>query len=164
MANLSIRNDPSITSSMPESIFSMDPFQTMREMLRWDPLSDLYRALPMERMSRTFSPQFDLTETNEAFRIQADVPGVHEKDLDISLTNNRLLITGKRESEQETKGETYYRAERTWGSFSRAFALPTEVDANNVSAELKSGVLIVHLPKVADAKRKQITVQGEKKP
>lgn len=163
MANLSIRNDPSMTPIVPESLFSMDPFQTMREMLRWDPFTDLYRGLPMERMGRSFSPQFDLTETSDAFRIQADVPGVNEKDIEISLTNNRLLITGKRESAQETKGETYYRAERAWGSFSRAFVLPAEVDANNIAAELKNGVLIVHLPKSGESMTKRIAVKAEKK-
>lgn len=160
MANL-IRNDPTITSILPEFNLSLDPFKTMREMLRWDPMVDINRVLPTERIS--FNPTFDVKETNDAFIMHADVPGVAEKDIDISLTSNRLTITGKRETEHEVKGETYYRAERTWGNFSRSFTLPTDVDANKVSAELKNGVLVVQLPKSSESMAKRITVQAEKK-
>lgn len=164
MANLTIRNEPSISALVPDLGYQFDPFQTMREMLRWDPLSDLYRgAWPTERAGLAFSPMFDVRETNDAFILQADVPGVVEKDIDISLTNNRLTISGKRESEQEVKGETYYRSERTWGTFSRSFTLPTDVDANKVSAELKSGVLFVQLPKTGESMAKHIPVTAEKK-
>ncbi len=85
------------------------------------------------------------------------------KDLDISLASNRLTISGKRESEQEVKGETYYRSERTWGNFSRSFTLPTEVDAHKVAAELKNGVLIIQLPKTGESMTRHIPVHAEKK-
>lgn len=163
MANLTIRNEPSISALIPDIGYQFDPFQAMREMLRWDPMTDLYRGFPTDRAGVVFSPLFDVRETNDAFILQADVPGVYEKDLDISLTNNRLIVSGKRESEQEVKGETYYRSERTWGSFSRSFNLPTDVDANKVTAELKSGVLVIHLPKTGESMTKHIAVQPEKK-
>ena len=159
MANLSTRNDPSIGSLVPEIGYQFDPFQAMREMLRWDPISDLYRGWPTERAGITFNPLFDVRETDDAFILQADMPGIIEKDLDISLTNNRLIVGGKRESEQEVKGETYYRSERTYGSFSRSFNLPTDVDANKVSAELKNGVLYVNLPKTGESMAKKITIE-----
>lgn len=150
MANLSLRNDPDVG-------LQFDPFQAMREMLRWDPF------IQPDRLSITFSPMFDVRETNDAFILQADMPGVLEKDLDISLASNRLTISGKRESEQEVKGETYYRSERTWGNFSRSFTLPTEVDANKVAAELKNGVLIIQLPKTGESMTRHIPVHAEKK-
>jgi HSP20 family protein len=150
MANLSLRNDPDVG-------LQFDPFQAMREMLRWDPF------IPSDRLSITFNPMFDVRETNDAFILQADMPGVLEKDLDISLVSNRLTISGKRESEQEVKGETYYRSERTWGNFSRSFTLPTDVDANKVAAELKNGVLIIQLPKTGESMTKHIPVHAEKK-
>ena len=161
MANLSIRTDPS--SLLPDLGLQFDPFQAMREMLRFDPFPELYRGLPTERMGGIFNPMFDVRETHDAFIIQADVPGVSEKDLDISLTSNRLIVSGRRESEEEIKGETQYRAERAWGSFSRSFTLPTEVDANKVAAELKNGVLLIQLPKTGEATTRRISVQGEKK-
>lgn len=163
MANLSIRSEPSLSSIVPDLGYQFDPFQTVREMLRWDPFADLYRGFPTERAGVTFSPMFDVRETNDAFILQADVPGVMEKDIEISLTNNRLIINGKRESEAEVKGETYYRSERTWGSFSRSFTLPSDVDANKVTAEMKSGVLIVQLPKTGESMTKHIPVHAEKK-
>lgn len=161
MANLSIRNDPS--SIIPDLGYGFDPFQAMREMMRWDPFTDLYRGMQPERGGISFNPMFDVRETNDAFILQADVPGVMDKDLDISLSNNRLIINGKRESEAEVKGETYHRTERSWGSFTRTFTLPTEVDVNKVAAELKNGVLMIHLPKTGEATTKRIPVQGEKK-
>jgi HSP20 family protein len=106
---------------------------------------------------------FDVRETSDAFILQADMPGVVEKDIDISLANNRLTISGKRESEQEVKGETYYRSERTWGNFSRSFTLPTDVDANKVGAELKNGVLVISLPKTGESTTRHIPVHAEKK-
>lgn len=160
MANPMTRIDPS--SIVPDLGSQFDPFQTMRELMRWDPFSDLFRAMPHER-GQVFNPMFDVRETHDAFVIQADVPGVTEKDLDLSLTSNRLVISGQRESEQETKGETQYRSERSWGSFSRTFTLPTEIDTNKVTAELKNGVLMVQLPKTGESMTRQIPVHAEKK-
>ncbi len=163
MANLSLRNEPSLSSLLPDLGYQFDPFQAMREMLRWDPISDMYRGFPTERVGITFNPMFDLSETHDAFILQADMPGVVEKDLDVSLTNNRLVVSGKRETDSEVKGETSYRAERTWGSFSRTFNLPTDVDANKVTAELKNGVLFVQIPKTGESVAKHIPVHADKK-
>lgn len=162
MANLSIPTDPFLSSDLSALSLSMDPLQTMREMLRWDPFSEIYRGRPAERVAATFSPQFDLRETSDSYLLQADMPGVYEKDIDISVTSNRFMISGKRESGPEEEGETYYRAERAWGSFSRAFALSSDVDVNRVSAELRNGVLVVHLPKTGESATKHIPVHSEK--
>lgn len=157
MPNMSARSDPN--ALVPELSFQLDPLQTMREMLRWDPFSELYRGMPLERGGQIFNPLFDVRETNDAFVLQADVPGVHEKDLDISLTSNRLTVTGRREHEEATKGETHDRRERSWGSFSRSFTLPTEIDANKVSAELMNGLLQIQLPKTGESMTRRIPVQ-----
>lgn len=154
MANLSIRNDPFFSSLAPD--FAVDPFQSMRDMLRFDWPS-------LERTGMAFNPMFDVRETGDAFILQADVPGVAEKDIDVSLSSNRLTISGKRESEQEVQGDTWYRSERSWGNFSRSFTLPAEVDANRVAAELKNGVLVVQLPKTGEAKTRHVTIHAEKK-
>jgi HSP20 family protein len=87
-----------------------DPFRVMRELLSWDPFGDVapsFRAL--ERAA--FSPDFEVKETKEGFEFRADVPGVKEADLDIRLTQNRLSISGRRESEMTEKGETFYHAQ-----------------------------------------------------
>lgn len=160
MANIT-RSEPSRSALSSERNLSFDPFQSMREMLRWDPFSDIFRTMALDRVPSpiSMSPMFDLRETNDAFILQADVPGVQEKDLEVSLSNNRLSISGNRESE-ENKGESSY---RSWGSFSRSFTLPTDVDSDKVSAELKNGVLMIQLPKTGEAKAKRIEVRAEKK-
>jgi HSP20 family protein len=82
-----------------------DPFRAMRELLRWEPFGEMaptFRAFE----GALFSPDFDVKETKEAFVFTADVPGVKEGDLDIRLTQNRLSISGKRESEKTEKGDS----------------------------------------------------------
>ncbi|HEY5373189.1 MAG TPA: HSP20 family small heat-shock protein, partial [Polyangiaceae bacterium] len=105
-----------------------------------------------------FSPDFDVKETKEGFVFRADVPGIKDADLDVRLTQNRLSISGKRESEKEEKGDTFYTSERSYGSFTRAFTLPQGVDADKIKAELKEGVLTLMVPKKPEAQPKKIDV------
>jgi HSP20 family protein len=70
-----------------------------------------------------FVPDFEVKETKEGFVFKADVPGIKEKDLEITMTGNRLTISGKREAEMEERSDTYYACERSYGSFTRAFTL-----------------------------------------
>jgi HSP20 family protein len=134
-----------------------DPFRVMREMLRWDPFVE---ALPTE-IEPTFVPRFEVKEAKEAYIFKADLPGVEEKDLDISLTGNRLTVNGKREAEKRTEEERYYAYERTYGSFTRSFTLPDGADAEHVKAELKNGVLTLVVPKVPEHQPKKIALRGE---
>jgi HSP20 family protein len=98
-----------------------------------------------------FAPPVDVDESDEAYTVRADLPGLEEKDIEVSLDDGVLRIQGKLESgrEEERKGRCY--VERASGSFQRAIALPAEVDAENVKASYKQGVLTVTLPKRADA-------------
>lgn len=123
-----------------------------------DLFADVYR--PMQLAG--FNPQFDVKETSDSLLIKADVPGIAEKDLDIKLANNFLTISGKRESEKEEKGDTSYRLERSYGSFTRSFSLPGYVDAEHVTADMKNGVLTVHIPKTEKATAKKIAISTEK--
>ena len=117
----------------------------MRDVLRWDPFREL-EAAPAGDYG-LFSPSFDVKENKDGYVFRADLPGVREEDLDISLTGNRLTISGKREQEKHEQGDTYYASERSYGSFSRAFTLPDGTDGENVKADLKNGVLQVIVPK-----------------
>jgi HSP20 family protein len=105
-----------------------------------------------------FAPAFEVKETKDAFVFKADLPGVKESDLEVSVVGNRLTLAGKREAEKEEKEETYYTFERTYGSFSRTFTLPSQLDTANVKAELKGGELTVIVPKEAAAVAKKIPV------
>lgn len=140
---------------------SWDPWRMMRELFRWDPFAEM--ALPSygtERPAVAFTPQFDVKETKDAYVFKADLPGIKESDLDISLTGNRLVVGGRRESEEREEGETYFAYERSYGSFQRAFTLPEGTDPEHVAAELKDGVLTLTLPKKPEVQPKRISVKA----
>lgn len=108
-------------------------------------------------------PKLDISETADEVKIEADVPGLDEKDIDVQLADNVLTISGEKKSETEEKKKDYYRMERSYGSFHRSVPIHAEVDPNKVKASLKKDVLTVVLSKTAEAKKnvKKITVQGE---
>jgi HSP20 family protein len=134
-----------------------DPFIAMRDLLRWDPFREIAPAWSsFEGVS--FAPAFEVKETKEGFVFTADLPGVAEKDLQVQLTENRLSISGKRESEKTEQGDTYYTSERSYGSFTRSFTLPEGVDRDKLRAELKNGVLNVVAPKRPETQPKKISV------
>lgn len=141
-----------------------EPFRLVREMLGWDPFREIAPLLPAN--TSAFAPAFEVKETKDAFVFKADLPGVKESDLEVSLAGNRLTLTGKREAEREEKDEkdnTYYTYERSYGRFTRTFTLPDQVDAEHVKAELKAGELTVVVPKIPAAVAKKIPVSaGEK--
>jgi len=128
-----------------------DPFRAMREMLRWDPFREM---APMS----VYTPHFDVTENKDSYVFKADVPGVKLEDLEITLTGNRLQITGKRDVEAEEKKDTYYTYERQFGTFTRAFTLPEGIDTVHAKSELKDGVLTLVIPKILAAPAKKIPI------
>ena len=105
-----------------------------------------------------FVPRFDVKETKEAYVIQADLPGVKDDELEVSLSGNLLTISGKREEEHREEGESYYTIERSYGNFVRSFTMPDGVDSESVNADLKQGVLTVRIPKKPDAQPKRISI------
>jgi HSP20 family protein len=106
----------------------------------------------------TWAPAVDIYETENALVLKADLPDMNEKDLDIQIENNMLTIRGERKFEQNVKEDNYLRVERTYGSFSRSFSLPSTVNNEAIRADYKNGVLTVELPKRAEAKPKQVKV------
>jgi len=128
--------------------YARDPFSLARDLFGWEPF---YGGA-----SQAFTPTFEVKETSDQFVVRADVPGVEEKDIDISLHNGVLSITGSRASAQRTEGDAYYVHERQYGSFSRSFALPDTADGEKIDATLTSGVLTVTIGKRAEAKPRKI--------
>jgi len=94
-----------------------------------------------------FQPRLDIVETEKEVRITADLPGLEEKDIELSLNENTLSLKGEKKSEEEEEGKNFYRRERTYGAFYRDIELPAEVEASKVEATFKNGVLTVVLPK-----------------
>jgi HSP20 family protein len=136
----------------------LEPFRLMREMLGWDPFREM--APLVGGNAAAFSPAFEVKETKDSFVFKADLPGVQEKDVEVTLTGNRLNVAGKRESEKEQKEDTYYTYERSYGSFNRTFTLPDQIDAPHIKAELKGGELTIVVPKAPAAVAKKIPVGG----
>ena len=138
-----------------------NPWQRMRDLLTWDPFQEMTRFWPNEQ-EIGFVPHFEVRETHDGFVFRADLPGVSEDDLEINLSGNRLTISGKREAEQRSETDRYYAYEVQYGSFTRSFTLPEGVDTDHVKADLKSGVLTLHVPKKAEAQPRKISLGGAK--
>ncbi len=161
MANEVTIQKPASASNVPSvpQAAAWDPFRTMRELMRWDPFSSL-SAFPTPAIP-TFAPDFEIKETRESFVFTADMPGVAEKDLQVQLSDNRLSVSGKRESEKTEQSETYYATERSYGSFTRSFVLPEGIDADKAHAQLKNGVLSIAIPKRPEAQPRKIAVSSK---
>jgi HSP20 family protein len=137
-----------------------DPIGWAHDLLRWDPFRELSPSFPNFSVEMpSFAPAFDVKETKDGYLFKADIPGVAEKDLEITRTGNRLTITGKRESEKEEKHETYYACERSYGSFTRSFTLPDSIDGEHIRADLSHGVLTLLVPKTPEAQPQKISVK-----
>jgi HSP20 family protein len=136
----------------PTRYVSRDPFQVARDLLSWDPFFG-------NRQVSAFVPAFEVKETNDAFILKGDIPGVAEADLDIAVHNNVLTVSGVRQSEERKEGESFALYERQYGSFSRSFSLPDTADGDRVEAKLDSGVLTLTIWKKAEAKPRKIAVQ-----
>ena len=111
------------------------------------------------RVTEEWWPSVDMSETKDSFIVKAELPGLDAKDVDVSISGDVLTIIGEKKREEEEKDEHHYRAERYYGSFQRSFQLPTNVQADKVEATFDKGVLKVTLPKVEEAKKKQIEIK-----
>ena len=146
---------------------------------RWDPFRDLVTL--QERMNRLFedslsrskttdqemamgawTPAVDIYETPEHVVLRADLPGIAEKDIDVRIENNVLVLRGERKFLKEAKEEDYHRIERSYGVFSRTFQLPGTIDQNKIQAVHQDGVLEVRLPKREDSKPRQVKIDIKK--
>lgn len=102
----------------------------------------------------------DVYQTDKNIIIKSTIAGVKPEDLDISFNNGMIAIKGERKEEEKVEKENYFYQELYWGSFSRSVILPTEVDMENIKAELKNGILEIELPKKESTKQKKIKVRA----
>jgi HSP20 family protein len=117
------------------------------------------RPSSREPRSGAWTPGVDIVENEKEIVLRADLPGVDEKDIDVQVEDGTLTLKAERKFEKESKDGDYHRVERAYGSFHRSFSLPENVDADNVAATYKKGVLAVTLPKVeTKAKVKKVQV------
>ena len=152
-------------------------------LIRWEPAREISSL--QQEMNRLFSsffdtpaggtvgnggarrwiPAIDVVETEDHFVLRADLPGMSEGDIDLSLEDNVLTISGERKAEHEEQREGYFRVERSFGAFSRSLTLPEGVNGDAISASFDKGVLEVRIPKPEERKPRKISigVGGEKK-
>jgi HSP20 family protein len=137
-----------------------DPFTLARDILGFDPLRDVEAvARPVSRGPiMRFSPSFEVKERDDAFVVSADLPGLEDKDVQITLHGNVLTVSGTRSAEERQEGETYYLYERQYGTFSRSFTLPDSANGDAISADLTSGVLVLTIPKKEETKPRKISI------
>jgi HSP20 family protein len=140
--------------------------------VRWEPFRELSSLqTEMNRLfnaafdtptgnggARRWTPAMDLVEGEDHFVLRADLPGMTQADVNIELEDNVLTVSGERKAEHESKGEGFYRVERSFGSFSRALTLPKGVDPEGVTASFTNGVLEVRVPKPEQRKPRKIAI------
>ncbi|MGW8302881.1 MAG: Hsp20/alpha crystallin family protein [Desulfobacterales bacterium] len=147
----------------------------MMNLVRWNPWKEM--SVLQNRMNHLFNepffrsdrqddelsmgawhPAVDMFDNDDKIVIKAELPGMKKDDFSVDVKDRVLTLSGERHYDNEVKEENYYRRERAYGKFKRAFHLPADVDANNINAEFKEGVLRVEIPKPEAQKPKQITV------
>ena len=106
------------------------------------------------------APAVDVVERNQEYEITAELPGMDESNIEVTVLNGMLTLKGEKTEEKEEKEKDYYLSERSYGSFQRAFTLPCRVQEDKVTAEVKNGVLTITLPKAEEARGRKIEVAG----
>jgi len=144
-------------------------------LIKWDPFNELEDI--SNRLNRMFgrpaapataghemvkvtdwTPSVDISETEKAYLIKAEIPEVKKEDVKVTVDNGVLTIQGERKMEKEEKGKKFHRIERSYGSFLRSFRIPDGVDDTKAKAEFKDGMITVTLPKSEKAKTKAVEI------
>ena len=121
---------------------------------RWLPR---LRAVEMEEVS----PSMDIFEEGDNVVVKTELPGMKKEDIEVSVTDHRMRISGEKKREEKVEKKNYYWEERSYGSFSRSFQLPSEVQTDKVEATFKDGILEIRIPKTEEAKKKEKKVNIE---
>jgi HSP20 family protein len=146
--------------------WGITPWRPFRELEEWERRFDDLFGRPSWRLpveERGWMPAVDVFEKEDRFVVKAELPGMKEEDIDVSVIGDTLSIKGEKKTETEIKDENYYRCERSYGSFYRSIPIPSNVDANKIEASFEDGILEVALPKSAKVKPKKIAVSAKKK-
>lgn len=139
----------------------------------WSPIREIARlekemedvfgrlpAWPWGDRSAGWAPAVDMIDQKDELILRADLPGLDEKDIEVTMQDGTVTIRGERKEEKEEKKEDYYCCERRYGAFARTLMLPTSVDPDKVKATFSRGVLEIHLPKAKEAKGKKVEVKA----
>jgi HSP20 family protein len=140
------------------NITRWEPFREMEDMFRqYSPF--FARSLRRNAEGSSWSPVADISETENEYLIKAELPEVKKEDVKVTLDNGVITIAGERHQEQEQKEANEIRVESFYGTFSRSFSLPENIDAKGIQAETKEGVLKVRIPKTKAAAPKKVAIE-----
>jgi len=143
----------------------LTPFERMEEMFE-----DFFRrpfgrpwwpTLPRLFEERELVPSVDIFEEGDDVVVKTELPGMAKDDIEVNLTDNTITLSGEKKKEEKIEKKDYYRLERSYGSFSRSFTLPADVQTDKAKASFKNGVLEVRIPKTEEAKKKVQKVKIE---
>lgn len=146
----------------PEGTLHMLPFS------EWDKWIEDVMRRPLSLFTQPFMrfpsaeeimPSVDIFEEKGDVVIKAELPGIKKEDIDVTLTDETITISGEKKKEEEVKKKDYYRWECSYGSFNRTFSLPAEVRPDKVKTKMKDGVLEIRVPKTEEAKKKEVKVK-----
>ena len=142
-------------------LMAWSPFRELARVER--DMEDMFGRLPQwpwgER-ERGWAPAVDMIDHKEEIVLRADLPGLEDKDIEVTVQDGALTIRGERKEEKEEKKEDYYYSERCYGAFTRTLMLPAGVESDKVKATFSKGVLEIHLPKAKEAKGRKIEVKA----
>jgi HSP20 family protein len=161
-----VRKEDAMAIEIWRPRWGMLPWRPSRDLEEWERRFDDLFGRPSWRLpveERGWMPAVDVFEKADRFVVKAELPGMKEEDIDVSVVGDTLSIKGEKKTETEVKEEDYYRCERSYGSFYRSIPLPPNVDANKIEASFDDGVLEVALLKSAKVKPKKIAVSAKKK-
>jgi len=145
-------------------------------LVRWNPWGDVFsiqrevndlihgilsgedRGAPADEAGMLWGPVVDVSESEDEFVVRAELPGIRQEDVKVSVDSNTMTIKGEKKLVREEKEKTYHRMERSYGTFERTFSLSNRVDSSKAKASFKDGVLEIRLPKVGEAKTKEIPI------
>lgn len=133
-----------------------DPFRTLFSRLFGDPLQEFY-----ETQDAAATPRINISETEQAYELAFELPGLDEKDIQVNLQDHVLTVTGERKEDRETQGKRWHRVEHRYGKFTRAISLPHDAAGNGVQAVYRQGVLTVSVPKVPESRPTRIEVRSK---
>ncbi len=168
-----VKRDENKTAPAPVPAPGTDMWQSFRNDMQrlmdqfWNRgfLPSLPRTFDVEPMGRRWpsvgfaAPAVDFAEDDKAYHITAELPGMSEKDIDVSVSGDTLTVKGEKRDEKEEKAKNYYLSERSYGSFQRSFTLPDGIDRDRIEAGFAAGVLTLTLPKTPEAVKQQKKIE-----
>ncbi len=134
--------------------FGLDSFDRQFNRL----FNEFFRGIAPAEQATDFTPRLNVSESDKELKVEAELPGIDEKDVKVELDEDTLVLSGEKKAEEEKKDGEWYRVERNYGSFHRVIPLPSEVDGEKAKASYKNGVLTITLPKLPEEKATKKTI------